>query len=353
MVEEQSGIDALAAIEHLEMEVVTRGVACGACESNHLSGLDMLSYVYEVNGLVTVERLYAIGVLHSDAVAVAGYRARPLHDTVKSSMDAVVWCVRLDVYTRMVIGAGRVRSLTQLVICTGDVAAYERIAPMLWVEKFEIDLCRSCGTKVFGSYRIEGSNKRGEEALARLCEGNALGCRGDQVVAGELAAQHIVEWALSIGVENKIGRDGCAIDQKGNVHTVAILTFVSLRKNLSGLDAVVNMDGDVVDVAVKSLQSIVVRDDNERPRQRAIGSYSHTSGKDRLYLLVFSGYHLQLIFCVDARMRCCQWIGIFARLDAVEMDGQLALVTEFFVASGYYVLITGQRVKPHIRCKGH
>lgn len=75
MIKEKGRVDALPAIEHLEMEVVTGSVARSTSKPNHLSCLDMLTGVYEVDRLMAIERLDAIGMLYHDAVAIAGDRA--------------------------------------------------------------------------------------------------------------------------------------------------------------------------------------------------------------------------------------------------------------------------------------
>ena len=155
MIEEKGRIDALATVEHLEMEVVAGSVAGGTGESNHLSGFDMLPCVHEVDRLMTIERLYAVGVFHHDAVAITGNWARLLNDTVKGYVDTVVWRVGFDVYTGMMIGGCGVWFLAQLIIRTGDVAANERVAPVLGVEKFQVDLCRSCCSEVLWLHGIE------------------------------------------------------------------------------------------------------------------------------------------------------------------------------------------------------
>lgn len=131
MIEEQGRVDTLPAIEHLEMEVVTGSVTRSTSKSNHLPSLDMLTGVYEVDRLMAIERLNTIGMLHHDAIAIAGDRTRLLHDAVKGYVDTVVRCVCLDVHACMMIGGCGVGFLTQFVIGAGDVAADERIAPVL------------------------------------------------------------------------------------------------------------------------------------------------------------------------------------------------------------------------------
>lgn len=111
MIEEQRRVNALAPVEHLEVEVVACCVACGAGEPDHLSGLDMLTGVYEVDGLVTIECLNAVGMFHHDAIAITGNRVGFLYDTVKGYVDAVVWRVGLDVHTGMMVGGCGVRFL--------------------------------------------------------------------------------------------------------------------------------------------------------------------------------------------------------------------------------------------------
>ena len=155
MIEEQGRIDAVATIEHLEMEVVAGGVTGGAGESDHLSSLDMLAGVYEVDRLMAIERLNAVGVFHHDAVAITGNWARLLDDTVKGYMDTVVWRVGFDVYAGMMIGGCGVRFLAQLIVWTGDVAADKRVAPVFGVEKFQIDLCWPCRSEVLWLHGIE------------------------------------------------------------------------------------------------------------------------------------------------------------------------------------------------------
>ena len=131
MIKEKGRIDAVATIEHLEMEVVTGSVTRSTSKSNHLSCLDMLTGVYEVDRLMAIERLNAVGMLYHDAVAIARDWARFLNDTVKSYVDTVVWRVGFDVYAGMMIGGCGVRFLAQLIVWAGDVAADERIAPVL------------------------------------------------------------------------------------------------------------------------------------------------------------------------------------------------------------------------------
>ena len=154
MIEEQRWVNALSTVEHLEVEVVACCVACGAGESDHLSGLDMLTGVYEVDGLMAIERLDAVGVFHHDAIAITGNKAGLLYDTVKGYVDAVVWRVGLDIHTGMMVGGCGVRFLAQLVIRTGDVAADEWVAPMLRIEKLQVDLCRSCCSAVLWLHGI-------------------------------------------------------------------------------------------------------------------------------------------------------------------------------------------------------
>lgn len=155
MIEEKGRIDALATVEHLEMEMVAGSVAGGTGESNHLSGFDMLPGVHEVDRLMTIERLNAVGVFHHDAVAITGNWARLLDDTVKGYVDTVVWRVGFDVHAGMMIGGRGVRFHAQLVIRTGDIAADERVAPVLRIEKLQVDLCRSCRSEVLWLHGIE------------------------------------------------------------------------------------------------------------------------------------------------------------------------------------------------------
>ena len=156
MIKEKGRVDALPTIEHLEMEVVTSSVARSTSKSNHLSCLDMLTGVYEVDRLMAIERLNAVGVFHHDAVAITGNWARLLDDAVKGYVDTVVRCVCLDVHACMMIGGCGVGFLTQFVIGAGDVAADERIAPVHGIEKLQVDLRGSGSTKVLRFNRIEG-----------------------------------------------------------------------------------------------------------------------------------------------------------------------------------------------------
>ena len=69
---------------------------------------------------------------------------------------------------------------------------------------------------------------------------------------------------LGIGVKDEIGMDGRTVEQEHHADGVAILTFVCIGKDLSGFDAITHVHSESMDVAVESLQSIVVSDDNKR-----------------------------------------------------------------------------------------
>jgi hypothetical protein len=113
---------------------------------------------------------------------------------------------------------------------------------------------------------------------------------------------------------------GVPLIRKHHGDGVAILTFVCIGNDLSGFDTVTDMNIEVMDVAIEGLQAVVVSDDNERTREWAGSGDSHASGKDRLDVLILLRDDLQQILSVDARLRSFQRIGIFAGLDAVEMN---------------------------------
>ena len=71
MVEEQVGVEAAALEVRLEVQVLSGGAACAACQSDDLACLHLVAHLYEVLGLVRVERLQTVGVLQHYAVAVA------------------------------------------------------------------------------------------------------------------------------------------------------------------------------------------------------------------------------------------------------------------------------------------
>lgn len=70
MVEDDAGVEAAALERGLEMEMLRRGATRAACETNDLTGLDLVAHLDEVFRLMTVERFQTPCVLDHDAEAI-------------------------------------------------------------------------------------------------------------------------------------------------------------------------------------------------------------------------------------------------------------------------------------------
>ena len=84
VVEKQVGIEIVSFEVGLKVEMLCGGTPCAACESYHLTGLDVVAYLDKVFTLVAVERFEAEGVADDDAVAIAAIWAGAGHDPVES-----------------------------------------------------------------------------------------------------------------------------------------------------------------------------------------------------------------------------------------------------------------------------